>query len=224
MKKNTYMQKENKFNGFERETDIILRPDELIVLRFDGVNFTKNHLRKFTLVEVQLFKSVIESSLLELCSIHASIKIAYYGADEISLILNGRSLEDNFDNRLQKLLSIMTSEITMLFHKYKQLLPMETMEKYMKFYTNAIYSGKAYNLPSDKMNDYLRWRQEAAINFKSDSVYFGDIKDVILDGFVFKDGSKYNIYKINLIGNKRRLAFKPQGEIQIIENTKLTTN
>lgn len=218
MSKNAYMQKEDKFSKFERETDMILRPDELIILRFDGVDFTKHNLRKFTLLELQSFKNIIELGLLELCSKHTSIKIAYYGADEISIILNGRSIIDNFDNRIQKLLSIFTSEITMLFHKYKSLEPAKSIEKHIKFYTNAIYSGKAYNLPSDMMNEYLIWRQEAAMNFVSDSIKNNEFIKDLIDGFVFKDTGKYDIHKINLKDNHKKLAFKPQGEIQIIES------
>lgn len=211
------MIKEEKFNIYERETDIILRTDELIVMRFDGIDFTKKNLRKFSNEEYLAYNRVIELCIFDLFLMHPNIKVGYFGVDEISLILCGRSVIENYDNRLQKLISILSSEITMLFHKHKKKLSEKITIKYSSFFDSGTYAGKVYNLPKDRMNEYLRWRQEATKGFTSDNISSDQIKQIMNGGFVYVESGKPVNHSVDLISNhNNKIVFKPQGEIGIV--------
>lgn len=107
----------------EEKYDITLDKDKVYVLRFDGVHMTKNFLGK---QEFKIpFLKTMSQTLSLVMNEHKELKFAYSYSDEISIVLEDTILE-KYEYRLEKIISIFTSELSMAFFKsaQEQMLPL----------------------------------------------------------------------------------------------------
>lgn len=145
------------FEYFIRESDFCLRTDEYIVVHLDGVEFTHKYYRKFDSdIKSKVVKALAESAK-EMCLENSSIRIAYAYSDEVSFILEGKDIAINDNNRINKIVSKFASRLTLNF--YRKIVTLNLTE-HNEFVNHAIFAAKAYNLPQDKIETYLKWRLE----------------------------------------------------------------
>ena len=139
-----------------RESDIILRSDEYIVIHLDGVKFTSRYLKA---VDRSIKKQVFEcltTAAIELCNFFKSSRVAYVYGDEASILLQGDFVKENYHNRIQKLCSIASSILSVNF--LNQLIVRGIDGLPTDFKTNCFFAAKAHNIPNDIVNDYFKWR------------------------------------------------------------------
>lgn len=144
------------FFPFIRETDIRLRSDEYMVIHLDGVKFTSKHLKSLnTSIKKQIF-DCLTNAAIELCKYFKGCRIAYAYGDEVSVLLQGDLVKENFHNRIQKLCSIASSVLSINFLNQLNSCGIKDLPK--DFATNCFFAAKTYNIPNEKVTEYFKWR------------------------------------------------------------------
>ena len=150
-----YKKEGKQFENYIRESDFRLKTDESIIVHLDGVGFTRKYYKHLSSENKKLVIKAIADSALKICSEILSVRIAYVFCDEVSFILDGKNIQTNEHNRINKIMSKFTSMLTLYFYKeIKTLAIPETND----LAENAVFSGKTYNLPSAYVEKYLKWR------------------------------------------------------------------
>lgn len=143
------------FENYIRESDFRLRTDESIVIHLDGVGFTHKYYKKFSENTKNRVVEILADAAKRICQDIKSIRVAYVCSDEVSFVLDGQEIKINDHNRLSKLVSKFASRLTLYF--LKALININN-DEIQELKENCIFSAKAYNLPSSKIEDYLKWR------------------------------------------------------------------
>lgn len=144
------------FEQFIREKDIRLRTDEYIILHFDGVGMTKKYLSRMASSDKKVFAECLLKTAQTLCSHFKSTRIAYVYNDEISLLLEGQDVINNYHNRVQKLVSIASAKASIELFKCLKINEHIALLKEME--SSCLFAVKCYNLPQHLVNDYFKAR------------------------------------------------------------------
>lgn len=149
-----------------------------VIIRLDGKAF-HTFCRGLKKPFDDLFISVIQDTMLDLCKNISGCKLGYVQSDEISLLLVQTKEESQpwFDNNIQKIVSVSASMATLYFNKNFEKRVFELMENYAKdksdyteeelkyvdklnskIYT-AMFDSRVFVLPKEEVNNYFIWRQ-----------------------------------------------------------------
>lgn len=149
-----------------------------VIIRLDGKAF-HTFCRGLKKPFDDLFISVMQDTMLDLCKNISGCKLGYVQSDEISLLLVQTKDESQpwFDNNIQKIVSISASMATLYFNKNFEKRVCELMENYAKdksdcteeelkyidkldskIYT-AMFDSRVFVLPKEEVNNYFIWRQ-----------------------------------------------------------------
>ena len=188
------------FDYYIRESDICLRTDECIVIHLDGIGFTHKYYNKFSEdIKHRIVKALADSSF-KICNDITSIRIAYAFSDEVSFILDGQDIQSNMNNRINKLISLFTSKLTLYFNKELIELNEKELES---FINNAFFSAKAFNLPSSKVEDYLKWRLLGCKKLIFDKkLNFDNCKPCEKYGYIITKKDSWHIETIDFANSK----------------------
>ncbi|MDE6059494.1 MAG: tRNA(His) guanylyltransferase Thg1 family protein [Clostridia bacterium] len=151
-----YLKAVEPFEFFIRETDLRVKTDEYIILHFDGVGMTKKYLSHMNRSDKKIFSECLLKTAQVLCSYFKSTRLAYACNDEISLLLAGQDIIDNYHNRIQKLVSIAAAKASteLLQHLQRN----EKIAILKELQDNCLFAVKCYNLPQNLVNNYFRAR------------------------------------------------------------------
>lgn len=150
-----YKNKGKIFEPYIRESDYRLKTDEYIVIHLDGVGFTSKYYKNISNNARKIIVNALMQVAKELSEKINSVRVSYVCSDEISLILDGHDIDSNFHNRINKIISTISSRTTLLF--YKKLIE-ENNNEFDVISDNCIFAAKAYNIPNDYVKEYLDWR------------------------------------------------------------------
>lgn len=150
-----YKNEGKQFENYIRESDFRLKTDENIIVHLDGIGFTHKYYKQLSAEIKKLVIKAIADSALKICSEIPSVRIAYAFCDEVSFVLDGKEIQTNEHNRINKIVSKFASIMTLYFYKELETLPVSEIRDLMG---HALFSGKAYNLPSSNVGNYLKWR------------------------------------------------------------------
>ena len=149
-----------------------------VIIRLDGKAF-HTFCRGLKKPFDDLFISVMQDTMLDLCKNISGCKLGYVQSDEISLLLCQTKEESQpwFDNNIQKIVSVSASMATLYFNKNFEKRVFELMENYAKdksdyteeelkyvdkldskIYT-AMFDSRVFVLPKEEVNNYFYWRQ-----------------------------------------------------------------
>lgn len=149
-----------------------------VIIRLDGKAF-HTFCRGLKKPFDDLFISVMQDTMLDLCKNISGCKLGYVQSDEISLLLVQTRDESQpwFDNNIQKIVSVSASMATLYFNKNFEKRVFELMENYAKdksdyteeelkyidkldskIYT-AMFDSRIFVLPKEEVNNYFIWRQ-----------------------------------------------------------------
>ena len=149
-----------------------------VIIRLDGKAF-HTFCRGLKKPFDDLFISVMQDTMLDLCKNISGCKLGYVQSDEISLLLVQTKNESQpwFDNHIQKIVSVSASMATLYFNKNFEKRVFELMENYAKdksdyteeelkyidkldskIYT-AMFDSRVFVLPKEEVNNYFIWRQ-----------------------------------------------------------------
>ena len=95
---------EEEFKLYIRESDYLLRNDESIIIHIDGANFSKRTNKLALNYKRLVFKLLVDTAKSVIKEFKGA-KLGYVCCDEISILLDGKCLEFNDNNRIQKILS-----------------------------------------------------------------------------------------------------------------------
>jgi hypothetical protein len=157
-----YAKATNKpFKEKEEQFNYKLKNGKYYIIRFDGKEMTAGFKEKGRAIN-QEFLRVMKAVLNEFCKIN-NLSFAYSFSDEISILIRGnnqgkreKQLEDN--QRMEKLLSIYSGQLALLFHKYAQKFDLDLQNKLWVFDARIIELEKA------EVFEYFKARQAFAID------------------------------------------------------------
>ena len=95
-----YIREGRDFEAYIRESDVILRSDEYIIVHLDGVKFTGKYYKTFSKEDKRKVVETLANVAKQLCEKYSSARIAYTYGDEISIILDGAEVQTNYHNRI----------------------------------------------------------------------------------------------------------------------------
>ncbi len=144
-----------KLHPFEQRYDILLDKGKNYILRLDGVNMTKNFLGKKDVRS--LFLKTMRQTMQLLFNQEPKLKFAYSYSDEISILLEESVLND-YDYRLEKIVSIYTSKITAAFYLAASKNQLPLYDRLRSF------DGRIIGLDERQLKDYFVSRQAFAIS------------------------------------------------------------
>lgn len=180
-----------RIKEYENVSQFRLMKKQPVIIRVDGRSF-----KKFTKGLDKPFdkdlNAIFEYVCYKLREKVDNVKFVYSQSDEISLLLTDwdRTKEDNgtridtwYDYRIQKMVSVISSETTRLFNKkvdeiaqgYYELSKKEDIDDNTKKYYetkynlwnnkkyNAVFDARAFNLPVEEVTNYFIQRQSDAI-------------------------------------------------------------
>ncbi|MCL2598762.1 MAG: tRNA(His) guanylyltransferase Thg1 family protein [Firmicutes bacterium] len=136
------------------EIKTTIKATDYCVLRFDGVEMTKSFKvprEKRQMHYNKNFVQLMKNTALELFEFLPSSVFLYQFSDEISLLIDTKQIENNYDNRIEKLLSILSSKASVIFNR------LHGEQK------DFCFDGRVILLPQDKIADYFECRQSFAI-------------------------------------------------------------
>ena len=145
-----------------------------VIIRLDGKAF-HTFCRGLKKPFDDLFISVMQDTMLDLCKNISGCKLGYVQSDEISLLLVQTKEESQpwFDNNIQKIVSVSASMATLYFNKNFERRVFELMENYAKdksdyteeelkyvdkldskIYT-AMFDSRVFVIPKEEVNNYF---------------------------------------------------------------------
>ena len=172
-----------------------------VIIRLDGKAF-HTFCRGLKKPFDDLFISVMQDTMLDLCKNISGCKLGYVQSDEISLLLVQTKEESQpwFDNNIQKIVSVSASMATLYFNKNFEKRVFELMENYAKdkndyteeelkyvdkldskIYT-AMFDSRVFVLPKEEVNNYFIWRQQDATRNSIQSVGQANFSQKELNG------------------------------------------
>lgn len=172
------------FKLLEREFDITLNQNCYYIFRFDGKHMTQDFKIKNEPIHKEFFKTM-KDTFKEFCTPDKRILFAYSYSDEISILI--KTDLKNTRYRLEKLLSLYSSEISVLFYKNSLQNHLQTKKIY-------VFDARAIKIEREQIKDYFIARQAFAI-----------------DRYVMKLKNKYNINPQFKISTQVIKALKEKG-------------
>lgn len=210
-----------------------------VIIRLDGKAF-HTFCRGLKKPFDDLFISVMQDTMLDLCKNISGCKLGYVQSDEISLLLVQTKEESQpwFDNNIQKIVSVSASMATLYFNKNFEKRVFELMENYAKdkndyteeglkyvdkldskIYT-AMFDSRVFVLPKEEVNNYFIWRQQDAtrnsILSLAQSLYSDrEIHGIKCDALQDKMFTERNVNWNNLSTVKKRGTCAIRKEVEV---------
>ena len=133
------------------------------IMRFDGKEMTKRFKPKDKLFDMFFIRS-IKDTFFDFCNNHEQqILFGYQCNDEISILIKGTDqAEEDTDNRVEKLLSLFASEISVLFDRhYLQQISERINPKSLD--SLNIFDARIFQVPKRMLHEYFILRQAFGI-------------------------------------------------------------
>jgi len=143
-------QKEDKFN-------LKLERGKYYVIRFDGKGMTAAFKIKHQPINEPFFDTMSDT-FNEFCKTNRKVMFGYSFSDEVSILIKGGNNPNSETNRIEKLLSLLSSHLSLLFHKFAQKNNLDLQDK------DWIFDARIIELKKDQVIDYFLARQAYAID------------------------------------------------------------
>ena len=182
----------DRMKEYENQTQNKLIKKLPVIIRIDGRGFSK-FTRGFEKPFDKELSTIFQVVALELRKSVDNVKFIYSQSDELNLLLtdwdhskeeDGGRIDTWYDYRIQKIVSVISSETTAIFNKvlysiilqYKQLIDenndMVLVDKDIyeskckllnKKLFGAMFDARVFNLPLDEVTNYFIYRQQDAL-------------------------------------------------------------
>ncbi len=104
------------FKHDEEKFNLKLEKDIYYIVRFDGKDMTKDYKINKEPINEEFFKTM-KNTFYSFCSSKKNILFAYSFSDEISILIKGSDDNTSDDSRIEKILSLYASELSVLFYR-----------------------------------------------------------------------------------------------------------
>lgn len=203
-----YIREGVKFETYIRESDMILRSDEYIIVHLDGVKFTGKYYKNLSKEDKKKVVVALANVAKKLCEVYSSARIAYVYGDEISIILDGAEVKTNYHNRIQKLCSCIASQTSIYFQQELYQINNRAFDKLIQ---NSIFACKTYNLPNKLIDTYLKWRLMGCKKIIYDRLgKFDDMENWEKYGILLTNKSSWTMMSVDF--SYQKIQKEPQNE------------
>ena len=178
----------DRMKEYESQTQTKLIKKLPVIIRLDGRKFS-HFTRGFEKPFDDDLSDIFQKVALDLRKSVDNVRFIYSQSDEISLLLtdwdhtkeiDGGRVDTWYDYRVQKIVSVISSEATLLFNKYllelvqrySALLNKDNVDRelvqnrynmlYKKLF-KAMFDARVFNLPLDEVTNYFIFRQQDAL-------------------------------------------------------------
>ena len=178
----------DRMKEYESQTQTKLIKKLPVIIRLDGRKFS-HFTRGFEKPFDDDLSDIFQKVALDLRKSVDNVRFIYSQSDEISLLLtdwdhtketDGGRVDTWYDYRVQKIVSVISSETTLLFNKYilelvqrySALLDKDNVNRelvqnrynmlYKKLF-KAMFDARVFNLPLDEVTNYFIFRQQDAL-------------------------------------------------------------
>ena len=143
-------QKEEKFN-------LKLRKGNYYIIRFDGKEMTAAFKIDHQAINKPFFDTM-ENTFNEFCKSTQNVIFGYSFSDEISILIRGGSNGNSQNNRIEKLLSLLSGKLALMFYRNAQKNELNLQNK------DWIFDARIIHLDKPEVIDYFLARQAYAID------------------------------------------------------------
>lgn len=143
-------QKENEFN-------LKLKKGKYYIIRFDGKEMTAAFKIDHQAIN-ETFFNAMEGTFYEFCKSIQNILFGYSFSDEISILIRGSCNCNSLNNRIEKLLSLLSGKLALVFYKNAQKHQLDLQGK------DWIFDARIIKLSEQEILDYFLARQAYAID------------------------------------------------------------
>lgn len=140
----------------EKEFDLKLKNGEYYIIRFDGKGMTKGFKIKHQSIN-EIFFDTMEGTFNDFCKSIPNVIFGYSFSDEISILIRGNNKKDD-NNRIEKLLSLLSGKLALMFDRNAQKQELDLQNK------DWIFDARIIQLNKKEVVNYFLGRQAYAID------------------------------------------------------------
>ena len=141
----------------ENEFDLKLEKGKYYIIRFDGKDMTAAFKMDHQAIN-ETFFNAMEDTFYEFCKSMQNILFGYSFSDEISILIRGSTNYDNLNNRIEKLLSLLSGKLALVFYRNAQKYRLDLQNK------DWIFDARIIKLNKQEILNYFLARQAYAID------------------------------------------------------------
>ncbi|MDE6504909.1 MAG: tRNA(His) guanylyltransferase Thg1 family protein [Clostridia bacterium] len=150
-------EKYRPFKQNEKVYDWRLKQNYYYIIRFDGKGMTKGFKIKHQAINKSFFDTM-EDTFNEFCKSTPNILFGYSFSDEISILIRGNNNYKDDNNRIQKLLSLLSGKLALMFYRNAQKNNLDLQNK------DWVFDARILQLNRKEVGDYFLARQAYAID------------------------------------------------------------
>lgn len=140
----------------EEEFNVTLEKDCFYTIRFDGKKMTAGFKIKDKAINAKFFDTM-RNTFYEFCKSTRNVIFAYSFSDEISILIKGDGKKSD-NNRIEKLLSLLSAKLALMFQSNSQKNKLDLKNKYW------LFDARIIKLTSEEVVEYFLARQAFAID------------------------------------------------------------
>lgn len=142
--------------SYEKPYDYILTRNLPLIIRINGRSFTKLTKKLNKPFDIKLDNIFNLTTLYTLSEIQNCV-FAYSFSDEVTFVINSNTDSYWYNNRIQKIISVVSSIFTLTFYKYCLAHELE--------FNDPVFDARIFVLPSiEEVINNLIWRQNDCLN------------------------------------------------------------
>lgn len=145
------------FKVKEEEFDIKLEKDRFYIIRFDGSGMTAGFKIKGMAINKSFFDTM-KNTFYEFCGSTENVIFGYSFSDEISILIKGGGEKESNNDRIEKLLSLLSAKLSLMFQSNSQKNKLDLKNQYWMF------DARIIKLKNKEVVEYFLARQAFAID------------------------------------------------------------
>lgn len=158
--KYSYGYAQEKYRPLKQKEEIFnlkLEKGKYYIIRFDGKKMTSSFKIKKQAINKPFFDTM-KATFYEFCKTTQNVIFSYSFSDEISILIQAESNTNSPNNRIEKLLSLLSGKLSLMFYKnaIKNNLDMKNKD--------WIFDARIMALDNNEVIDYFLARQAYAID------------------------------------------------------------
>lgn len=160
LEKYSYDYAQEKYRPFkqkEKQYDFRLQPNCYYIIRFDGKGMTKGFKIKHQAINKPFFDTM-EDTFNVFCKSTENVLFGYSFSDEISILIRGNNNYEDDNNRIEKLLSLLSGKLALTFYRNAHK---HSLDMYGK---DWIFDARIIHISKKEIVNYFLARQAYAID------------------------------------------------------------
>ena len=141
----------------ERKFDLRLKQGVYYIIRFDGKEMTAAFKIKHTPIN-EVFFNTMEETFKNFCKSTSSVLFAFSFSDEISILIKANENPRSDNNRLEKLLSLLSGKLALLFYHSAKKYKLDLQNK------DWVFDARIIEVSKEEVPNYFLARQAFAID------------------------------------------------------------